>query len=92
MGFVMVKLTKDEEQRRWVHLNEPVDENEAYGNIGMMFSAPDSNEEDYEVKKLCFEFSKIIESNEELMQEMFGDHTTVYLTKEKIITEECSHD
>ena len=67
-------------------------EDEEYGEIGSVYFKPKEEEDNFELKMLCYEFSKIISDNEELMQEMFGDHVTVYLTKEKVLTEECSHD
>lgn len=34
----------------------------------------------------------LINSNEELMETMFGDHAAVYLMKDRVIVEEYSHD
>ena len=37
-------------------------------------------------------FEKLIGDNEDLMREIFGDHSTVYLMPDEIIIEECDHD
>ena len=40
----------------------------------------------------CYDFSKFIQSNDELMKNVFGDHAVVYLTRDKGVVEEYSHD
>lgn len=37
-------------------------------------------------------FRSIINSNEELMKGIFGDHASIHLTPTEIIVEECDHD
>ena len=48
---------------------------------------------DSPLKQICFEFSNVIQSNESLMEGVFGSHARVYLTPSKIIAEEyLDHD
>ena len=39
----------------------------------------------------CYEFSVLIEGNDELMKNVFGDHVAVYLTRNKVVVVEYSH-
>lgn len=38
------------------------------------------------------EFDEVISDNEDLMEELYGDHAAVYLTKESVIVDEYDHD
>lgn len=40
----------------------------------------------------CKKMENIINSNEELMEDIFGDHCSVYITKDRIIVEAYEHD
>lgn len=37
-------------------------------------------------------FDSIIEENEDLLEELYGDHCAVYLTKETVVVDEYVHD
>lgn len=64
------------------------EDDETYKSLSF-WCAPKNNDP---VELNCYQFSQLIEGNDELMEIVFGDHQAVYLTRDKVISEEYSHD
>lgn len=67
------------------------EDDEEYGSESF-WSNYSLEKSDFPEAKTCFNFAKIIQSEEDLMEAVFGNHVAVYLTKDRVIVEEYGHD
>lgn len=75
------------------NLEDPYEyeDDEEYGSESFYYAGQLQNCE-FENAQVCFDFSNIIQSEEELMEAVFGNHVAVYLTRDEVYVEEYSHD
>lgn len=67
------------------------EDDEEYGSESFYY-AGQLEKSKIENAKVCYEFSNIIERQDDLMEAVFGNHVAVYLTRDEIYIEEYSHD
>lgn len=51
-----------------------------------------ASEREKELYENCVSFEELIQSNEDMMEEIFDDHVSVYITPDEIIVEGYDHD
>jgi hypothetical protein len=77
--------------RRWKNLNNKFPHQTYSARISKIENLR-KDPRNIELASLCKSFHGVIKQNEDLMEAIFGDHVTVYLTPGKSFAEEYSHD
>lgn len=91
-SYVLVQEKPSDSSLRY--MQQQIEENGSYADhYRQRLEQIKAQDEKYpNLAEQCDQFKKLIMKNEELMKDMFGDHCSVYLTKDNSYVEEYEHD